>query len=38
MQLPSGNKFVDGAAVLRVGDLTFKLCQEHLDLILTVAE
>jgi len=38
VQLPSGNKFVDGAAVLRVGDLTFKLCQEHLDLILTVAE
>jgi len=37
-QLPSGNKFVDWAAVLRSGDLTFALCQKNLDHILSVPE
>ena len=31
-------KFVDGAAVKRVGDLTFEICKEHLDLVITVPE
>jgi len=38
LQLPTGNKFVDGAAVLRSGDLTFALCQKNLDAIYPVAE
>jgi len=38
LALSSGNKFVDGAAVLRSGDLTFELCQKHLDHILPVSE
>ncbi|MDR3539616.1 MAG: threonine ammonia-lyase [Desulfosporosinus sp.] len=32
------DKFVDGAAVKRVGDLTFKICQEVLDDVLVVSE
>ncbi|EGW36185.1 threonine ammonia-lyase [Desulfosporosinus sp. OT] len=32
------DKFVDGAAVKRVGDLTFDICQEVLDDILVVSE
>ncbi|WP_133407478.1 threonine ammonia-lyase IlvA [Parashewanella tropica] len=32
------DKFVDGAAVQRMGDLTFGLCQELLDETLTIAE
>jgi threonine dehydratase len=32
------DKFVDGAAVKRVGDLTFEICQEVLDDILVVSE
>ena len=32
------DKFVDGAAVLKVGDLTFKLCQEYLDQVALVPE
>ncbi|WP_424768701.1 threonine ammonia-lyase IlvA [Paenibacillus sp. sgz302251] len=32
------DKFVDGAAVKRVGDLTFVLCQELLDDVITVPE
>jgi len=32
------DKFVDGAAVKRVGDLTFAICQEVLDNILVVSE
>jgi threonine dehydratase len=31
-------KFVDGAAVQRVGDLTFAICQENLDDMITVPE
>lgn len=36
--LPSINKFVDGAAVQRVGDLTFSICQEVLDEVALVPE
>ena len=32
------DKFVDGAAVKRVGDLTFEICQEVLDDLLVVSE
>lgn len=32
------DKFVDGAAVKRVGDLTFELCSRYLDDVITVAE
>ncbi|TAE30311.1 MAG: threonine ammonia-lyase [Candidatus Kapaibacterium sp.] len=32
------DKFVDGAAVKRVGDLTFSICKELLDGVVTVAE
>lgn len=32
------DKFVDGAAVKRAGDLTFKICQENLEEIVTVPE
>lgn len=32
------DKFVDGAAVKRVGDLTFAICQELLDEVITVPE
>ncbi len=32
------DKFVDGAAVKRVGDLNFKICQQVLDDIITVPE
>ncbi|MDR2414044.1 MAG: threonine ammonia-lyase [Odoribacteraceae bacterium] len=32
------DKFVDGAAVQRVGDLTFNICREVLDDIITVPE
>lgn len=31
-------KFVDGAAVKRVGDLTFTICRENLDAVITVPE
>lgn len=31
-------KFVDGAAVKRVGDLTFAICRENLDAMITVPE
>ncbi len=31
-------KFVDGAAVKRVGELTFSICREHLDAVITVPE
>lgn len=36
--LDSIDKFVDGAAVRRVGDLTFEICRRNLDRILLVAE
>lgn len=32
------DKFIDGAAVQRVGDLTFKICRKHLDDILAIPE
>ncbi len=32
------DKFVDGAAVQRVGDLNFEICQEYLDDIILVPE
>ncbi len=31
-------KFVDGAAVKRVGDLTFPICKQNLDAMITVPE
>ncbi|RKR85023.1 L-threonine ammonia-lyase [Mucilaginibacter gracilis] len=36
--LPQINRFVDGAAVKRVGTLTYKLCQEVLNQMLLVPE
>lgn len=32
------DKFVDGAAVKRVGDITFQICKENLDEVITVPE
>lgn len=32
------DKFVDGAAVKRVGDLTFSICQQVMDEIITIPE
>lgn len=32
------DKFVDGAAVKRAGDLTFEICRRNLDRILSIAE
>lgn len=32
------DKFVDGAAVKRVGDLTFEICRNNLDRVITVPE
>src|SRR5690606_12165237 len=32
------DKFVDGAAVQRVGDMTFAICQEYLHQMVRVAE
>lgn len=31
-------KFIDGAAVKRVGDLTFSICKQHLDAMITIPE
>ena len=36
--LESIDKFVDGAAVQRVGELTFEICREVLDEVITVPE
>jgi threonine dehydratase len=36
--LPSINRFVDGAAVKRVGELTYPICREVLDDVLLVPE
>ncbi|MDO5972359.1 threonine ammonia-lyase IlvA [Flavivirga aquimarina] len=36
--LESIEKFIDGAAVKRVGDLTFSICKEHLYDMITVPE
>ena len=38
VELEKIDKFVDGAAVQRVGDLTFPICNELLDDIVTVPE
>ncbi|MFS4418676.1 threonine ammonia-lyase IlvA [Maribacter sp. 2307ULW6-5] len=32
------DKFIDGAAVQRVGELTFPICKAHLEAMVTVAE
>lgn len=37
-ELEAIEKFVDGAAVKRVGDLTFEICQDVVDDIITVHE
>ena len=37
-ELTQIDKFVDGAAVQRVGDLTFEICKEYLDAVITVPE
>lgn len=31
-------KFIDGAAVKRVGDLTFSICEQNLDAMITIPE
>lgn len=36
--LPEIDKFVDGAAVQRVGDITFEICREVLDRVITIPE
>lgn len=36
--LPRIDKFVDGAAVQRVGDITFPVCKQLLDEVITVPE
>ncbi|MBS1795432.1 MAG: threonine ammonia-lyase IlvA [Acidobacteria bacterium] len=36
--LESVDKFVDGAAVRRVGELTFAICRANLDRVLTIPE
>ncbi len=38
VQLDEIEKFVDGASVQRVGDLTFEICQKNLDVMTTVHE
>ncbi|RKP50113.1 threonine dehydratase [Cohnella endophytica] len=38
LTLPEIDKFVDGAAVKRVGDLTYELCRRHLDDVISVPE
>ena len=37
-ELDEIEKFVDGASVQRVGDLTFSICQKNLDVMTTVHE
>jgi threonine dehydratase len=36
--LPKIEKFIDGAAVQQVGDLTFEICRQNLDEMITVPE
>ncbi len=36
--LPKIDKFVDGAAVQQVGDITFEICKQNLDQMITVPE
>ena len=38
VKLETIEKFVDGAAVRRVGDLTFPICKENLDDVITIPE
>jgi len=38
VKLPSIDKFIDGAAVQEVGELTFAICKQNLDKVVTVAE
>ena len=38
IKLSKIDKFIDGAAVQQVGNLTYKICQENLDAMITVAE
>jgi len=38
VKLASIDKFIDGAAVQQVGDLTFAICKENLDIMITVPE
>ncbi|SEC80288.1 L-threonine ammonia-lyase [Tenacibaculum sp. MAR_2009_124] len=38
LKLESIDKFVDGAAVQQVGDLTYKICKENLTEMITVPE
>jgi threonine dehydratase len=38
VKLPSIDKFVDGAAVQKVGELTHKICIENLETMITVPE
>ena len=38
LTLDTIDKFVDGAAVKRVGDLTFRMCREMLDDVILVPE
>lgn len=37
-ELPKIDRFVDGAAVKKVGQLTYELCRQYLDKMLVVAE
>lgn len=37
-ELQSIDKFVDGAAVKRMGDLTFEICKKYVDDVITVPE
>ena len=37
-ELDKIEKFIDGAAVKRVGDLTFPICKQNLDAMITVPE
>lgn len=38
VKLETIDKFVDGAAVQQVGELTYKICKENLDAMVTVSE
>ena len=38
VELPRIDKFIDGAAVQKVGNLTFSICKEHLQAVATVPE
>lgn len=38
VRLPQIEKFIDGAAVQQVGELTFSICKENLDAMITVPE